>query len=1111
MNKIFKKLIPLALSAAVTASAVPALAVGTPYEVKLSGSVDGVSMTEDKVEFKRMGAKSTEDKTGYYYSPISTTGDFYVDIKVRIPKESVAAMNYRLSFASFVDASGKNGSWLIPFSENAGLWTSKVNGETVKHKYRGNDWWTFRLIFKKDDAGIYNMTVLNVNAKAEYETWASGSLNATSLNGWMVTGGSGGDSGVSLYDLAQFEVKMGSPEGDNNQLETAKNFIEEPDFTEIKNESERNMYKELYSLGLFDLMEDNAVHPGDNFTKKQMADTLVRLYGIDTENYLVEDLIYRDLTDEKKHKNCLIAVNAGYMNADNETLFGVEDKITYGDMADYMLKLLGYGTFLDFSEEIQESRFQYAASIGMFDGADATDYETTVTRKNAAIIINNVKDMKVIEVKISSSGTTFSEGDKTVLNKYSDIYEEKNVMLDADNDTGLYSAEDATEKDVVSIDGIEYNVGSCDLSNLSLGTMLDILYRYDEAEDTRTLIKVDVRKDSNVYVIEDDNLISINDNELTADFEDKTKRFKYEKPKVVYNKRAADSMISLSSLIGDIDDFRGKITFVDNASETDVLIIEKYETIVVKAVDVAQNIIYDKYGNNIVLEEDNYSIKSVADVETEIEQLAVNDVLTVMESLADKNGKSFKTVYYSKSILKDGVIKSVDSDDRRQYAKIGESEYCVIKELSEYAKNNHQQKIALNMEADFLLDIYGDIAGFINVNQEIIGYVVKVRLTETDDGEETVYMKVFNSDAVMEELNLRTEKCMIDGTVKKTAEEQYLALTKDNTTVEQTVVKYKKNAEGFITTLDTLNKDAGGINDTVTRVAGKALRMYHSGGSTYTNKVGISSDAVKFVVPIPGTEMFEDDANFSLGLQNNKDTQVNEAYSTDGDGVVYTDDGKQADAGVANVVITYSPTLYSTERPILVTDVKTVWNEKYDEVQVEVTGYDAYNSVYKTYTIKSDAAYGNILSPLIKKGYVFSAAFDAHGNIIDNISSYKNMQSPFTGGNAYVYVDEQGNAITKDADGNTLNNSLNATDSSGEKSARHTLGNVLYSNGEHMILKLTNNTYETYGMKNAKVFELMGTGKNVKIEERSINSINVGDKAYVYTSSSNAKMIIIYR
>ena len=422
MNKILKRMVGFVLTMAVTVSVVPAFAIGTPYEMKLTGGVDGVQMTENKVEFKRMGEKSKEEKTGYYYSDISTTGDFYVDIKVRIPKESVAAMNFRLAFANYKKADGSSGTWLTPFQESSGFWVSRVNGETIKHKYCGNDWWTFRVVFKKDGAGIYNMTLLNVNAKAEYETWISGSLNASSLNGWMMVTGSGADSGVSLYDLAQFEVKMGSPEGDNNQLEMAKNFIEEPDFTEIKNESERKMYKELYSLGLFDLMEDNAVHPGDDFTKKQMADTLVRLYGVDTENYTVEDLIYRDLTDEKKHKNCLIAVKSGYMDTENETLFGVNDKVTYGDMADYMLKLLGYGTFLDFSKEIQESRFQYASVIGLFDGADASGYDATVTRKNAATIINNVKDMKVIEVKINASKTTFSEGDKTVLNKYLDIY-----------------------------------------------------------------------------------------------------------------------------------------------------------------------------------------------------------------------------------------------------------------------------------------------------------------------------------------------------------------------------------------------------------------------------------------------------------------------------------------------------------------------------------------------------------------------------------------------------------------------------------------------------------------------------------------------------------------
>lgn len=1114
MNKILKKFTALGVGLMIAFSQLPSYAAGTPNTVNLSGAA-GTKMNDGKVEFERMGASGTGDKTGYYYSVINTTGDFYVDLKLRIPKEASAAQNFRLAFASFKTAAGAAGTWLAPFAEQSGFWTSNMGGETVKHKYAGEDWWTFRLVFAKGTDGVYNMTILNVNSKAEYETWRSAKLDASELKGWMCITFGDGTKGASYLDIAQLDVYNGSPEGDNSQLEMAKNFIETPSFSEISNTAEQSMYKRLYSLGLFDVMDDNSVHPGDDFTKKQLADSLVRLYGINSDDYAAESLKYKDLTDEKAHKNCFIAVENGYMSADNDTLFGVDDKITYSDMADYMLKLLGYGSIVDFSAAAKTERYKLAAELGIFDGAEASE-NRIVTRRNAAKIIDNVKDMNVMEMKIGSAdNVSFEEGNETVLNKYSSIYYEKGVMLDANTDTGIYSWDDATDAGYVGIGGIKYAVGDVDVSGLYLGTLLDVTYQYDEDEDQRTLIRAEVKNTTTVTTFADDEIESISDTEMSAYKDGRVKKYKYKKPKVIYNRRSADTMLSLNSLIGDLDDFRGTITFVDNNDGTDVIIIEKYDTVVVKGVDKVQKLVYDKYGNNVSLVEDCYDIMSISGIATELESLLMNDVLTVMESLPNENGEVFKTIYYSRAVLKDGAVDEYEATaGEKARAVVNDTEYYVAKELVSAGEENAQLKLKLGLEADFLTDIYGNIAGFINVKQNYIGYVVKCKPIETD-GESEVYIKVFNQEGTMEELYLRNDRCMIDGNTLKSFEEQYAALTVDDSTIEQTVVKYKKNSQtGKVTMLDTVNKGAGGTNDTVVRVAKREIRKYLAAGSAYGDKVGISSDAVKFKIPTPGTELFEDDTCFSMGMQASNDDMVNEAWSTDGEGVLSVN-GTQLDAAIANVVITYSPITYSNNRPVLVLGTKTVWSDKYDDEVTEISGYDAYTGKYETYTIKSDPMFANNLSKTLKKGYVFSVTRDAHNNVMDNIGSFSKFASPFNGGGASVYVDERGNAVTKDALGNSISSTLNDTFSStSEHGTRCVAGTVKYNNGEHLIIKFEKSGADNYivcGLKNAVVFEMTGEGRNVKIEENSINGLNDGDKIFAYMTGTKAYMILVYR
>ena len=229
------------------------------------------------------------------------------------------------------------------------------------------------------------------------------------------------------------------------------------------------------------------------------------------------------------------------------------------------------------------------------------------------------------------------------------------------------------------------------------------------------------------------------------------------------------------------------------------------------------------------------------------------------------------------------------------------------------------------MTADFLLDIYGNIAGIKNVLQEVIGYVTKCKEAELENGDVYVCVRVFNQYGEFEELRLN-QKCTIDGEKINGVDSQKNILIQ-NSNIEQTVIRYKKNKSGVTTKIDTINQNKKNDADTLQCVLKKGFRRYNASNQAIANKIGLTDDCIYFKIPVPDSYMFDDEQMFLIQKPVSGGKSINEAYSTDGKGVFYDSGNNKIDAAVPNAFVSYYTTMYSTPGLLLVEDVSQARNE----------------------------------------------------------------------------------------------------------------------------------------------------------------------------------------
>ena len=144
--------------------------------------------------------------------------------------------------------------------------------------------------------------------------------------------------------------------------------------------------------------------PKDPLTRAQAATLTVRALGGSAHNHRVA--IYTDVPTTHWAFNTITeAYYMGLMGGYGNNVFGPEDKLTYDQVSQVMLNILGYKTNGNWPSGVR----QMAADAGLYDGIKIVDGSDACTREVFCQMMYNAFDCRMLNDKGLPTGETFLE------------------------------------------------------------------------------------------------------------------------------------------------------------------------------------------------------------------------------------------------------------------------------------------------------------------------------------------------------------------------------------------------------------------------------------------------------------------------------------------------------------------------------------------------------------------------------------------------------------------------------------------------------------------------------------------------------------------------------
>lgn len=177
----------------------------------------------------------------------------------------------------------------------------------------------------------------------------------------------------------------------------------EYDYPDIETDKNVEAIDILSTLGIISGFDDGGFHPNDPLTRAQAATLITRaMYGGSiTTNTAIPwaDVAKTHWARPYIDTAYLYSIMSGY----GGWRFGPDDSITYVQMGTIMLNGLGYGS--SNLGSWPTGQINKAEELKLFTGITITDYNSTLTRAEAARVIYNAFEVEMVEW----TGTTFKK------------------------------------------------------------------------------------------------------------------------------------------------------------------------------------------------------------------------------------------------------------------------------------------------------------------------------------------------------------------------------------------------------------------------------------------------------------------------------------------------------------------------------------------------------------------------------------------------------------------------------------------------------------------------------------------------------------------------------
>lgn len=534
-----------------------------------------------------------------------------------------------------------------------------------------------------------------------------------------------------------------------------------------------NMLAQLKAFGIYDGSEQGLKSELTRGETAVLMCSMLNIQPIEPSEYK-----FTDCPADNEFAGSVYAVNEkGYMSASDDK-FGVNEPLKYDDAAKIAVLLLGYGQIVD---ETPDAYIKKASELSLLKDVQRGPSDN-ITKRDFLKLFSNTLDTKVLGAAFTTGDKTATITDKTFLNAYYGIYEEKGKVT-ANSKAGI-GGEEKTDNGYIKIDNDEFINHNLEYDNY-LGR--EVTYYYRETDDENEIIYMEQSAKTKIITLNSSQIDDFSNMTYTYTLED-TKRSK----KLSITKDA--NIIYNTQRLYDYTDAQlnpkvGIICFIDSDGNgkydvNDTVIITEYKNVVVSGTDAAREFIYDKYTDasdpnaenyTINLKQyDEYSINDKMGDAFGLRELREWDVIAVMES-PDKK--------YAELTLVDecygGKLNSIDSSENK--IVVDNKTYSISKDF-----RGNINSVKTGDKITVYTDLLGEVAAIENgiasyavtsdedtkdnnSLSEKIAVLTECRLIDNDNGEEVVVLKTYYTDKRITRTEL-AEKVKINGKQYKSVE-----------------------------------------------------------------------------------------------------------------------------------------------------------------------------------------------------------------------------------------------------------------------------------------------------------------------------------------------------
>jgi hypothetical protein len=531
----------------------------------------------------------------------------------------------------------------------------------------------------------------------------------------------------------------------------------------------------LQRLGIIDEEREIA----ESVKRAEFAKILLAMNGMgDQPDY--QNTAFSDVSASSPYSGAIfIATYSGLLHGYSKDIFAPDDNLVYEDAVKAMVRILGYP-----DEGVDE--MIKASTLHLLRGVYG-EKGYPITYGSLINLIINTMNTNLVGKALGASGYRILEG-RTLLSEKFSLIKKKGVVTSAPQ-ASLYRSGAGVRG--LSIDEVFYQCSE-DFSSL-LGYMVE--FYVNDAEEIIYVYESAAHND--ILVVDAEDIISYRDRCYTYYQNDRIKNLTIPNAcPVLYNGRLLTTAVDMKIRAG-------SVSFIDNNNDGqyDLVKIMESKTFVVGAIDHENSIIYDKCG---VFEHVDFSnslpnrltIKNTYGSAVESDTISVGNVITCTQSL---DGEITEMILSTAKVS--GEIEEVHDNGER--LKINDSFYETIRDYFSFDK----------LEVGAMVTLYLDAAAnavFFEQRTTGLSYGYLVDAAMMNKGlHKQAQFKVFDFDTGTLVIVTAGKTVVIDGESQKNHDEIIALFRQGNASVVPQIIGYQCNANGQITTLDTLAADVG--------------------------------------------------------------------------------------------------------------------------------------------------------------------------------------------------------------------------------------------------------------------------------------------------------------